>query len=85
MTPDSKREYTEIMRGRYLKADKKEKGKILDEFIKVTGYHRKAVIRVLLKKGSPGLAREDGQESIVLCSSPSNLFGKLATGYVPGA
>ena len=50
MTLSSIREYTEIMRGRYLKAAKKEKSKILDEFIKVTGYHRKAVIRVLLKK-----------------------------------
>ena len=50
MTLSSVREYTEIMRGRYLKAAKKEKSKILDEFIKVTGYHRKAVIRVLLKK-----------------------------------
>ena len=50
MTLNSRREYIEIMRARYLKADKKEKGKILDEFIKVTGYHRKAAIRVLTKK-----------------------------------
>ena len=50
MTLNSIREYTEIMRGRYLKADKKEKGQIIDKFIKVTGYHRKAVIRVLLRK-----------------------------------
>jgi hypothetical protein len=56
MTPNSKREYTEIMRGRYLKEAKKEKGKILDEFIKVTGYHRKAVIRVLLKKAECGVS-----------------------------
>ncbi len=56
MTENSKREYIEIMRGRYLKADKKEKGKILDEFIKVTGYHRKAAIRVLTKKIKPGIS-----------------------------
>ena len=37
------------MRKRYFKADKKEKGKILDEFLKVTGYHLKSAIRVLLK------------------------------------
>jgi len=57
MTPGSKREYIEIMRGRYLKADKKEKGKILDEFIKVTGYHRKAAIRVMIKKVKSGISR----------------------------
>ena len=47
MTRASIREYTEAVRGRYLRAAKKEKGKILDEFSKVTGYHRKAVIRLL--------------------------------------
>jgi len=57
MTLNSIREYTEIMRGRYLKADKKEKGKILDEFIKVTSYNRKAVIRVLLKKPELGISQ----------------------------
>jgi hypothetical protein len=57
MTLNSVREYAEIMRGRYLKAGKKEKGKVLDEFIKVTGYHRKAVIRVLLKTPEPGVSR----------------------------
>jgi hypothetical protein len=49
MTTKSIQEYAEIMRQRYIKEDKKEKGKILDEFIKVTGYHRKSAIRVLLK------------------------------------
>lgn len=57
MTLNSVREYTEVMRGRYLKAAKKEKGKILDEFIKVTGYHRKAAIRVLLKRPKPMSSR----------------------------
>jgi len=56
MTPGGKREYIEIMRGRYLKADKKEKGKILDEFIKVTGYHRKSAIRVLTKRVKSGVS-----------------------------
>jgi len=50
MTAKSIQEYAAIMRQRYLKAAKKEKGKILDEFIKVTGYHRKSAIRVLLKR-----------------------------------
>jgi hypothetical protein len=49
MTLNSINEYADIMRKRYLKARKKEKSQILDEFVKVTGYHRKAAIRVLLK------------------------------------
>ena len=47
MTRGSIREYTEAVRERYLHGSKKEKGKILDEFTKVTGRHRKAAIRLL--------------------------------------
>jgi len=59
MTRGSIREYTEAVRGRYLRALRKEKGRILDEFTQVTGYHRKAAIR-LLRHGSqpqPGKRR----------------------------
>ena len=49
MTPNGVKEYTEAIRGRYQRADKKGKGKILDEFVKVTGYHRKAANRLLNK------------------------------------
>ncbi|UCC91048.1 MAG: hypothetical protein JSW24_02580, partial [Dehalococcoidia bacterium] len=45
MTRTSRREYTEAVRWRYLQCSKRDKGKILDEFTKVTGYHRKAAIR----------------------------------------
>ena len=47
MTRGSIKEYTEAVRGRYIRASKKEKGKILDEFTEVVGYHRKAAIRIL--------------------------------------
>jgi hypothetical protein len=47
MTQRSIREYTEAVRGRYLRACRKEKGRILGEFTKVTGYHRKSAIRLL--------------------------------------
>ena len=47
MTRASIREYVEAVRWRYLRSSKKDKGKILDEFTKVTGYHRKTVIRLL--------------------------------------
>ena len=52
MTRGSIREYTEAVRSRYLGAAKKEKGRILEEFTQVTGYHRKAAIR-LLHRGKP--------------------------------
>ena len=43
----SKRELLETVQPRYLKANKREKQKILDEFTCATGYHRKYAIRVL--------------------------------------
>lgn len=52
MTRGSVREYTEAVKSRYLRARKDGKGKILDEFIQVTGYHRKAAIRLLHRKSS---------------------------------
>jgi len=51
MTRASIREYTEAVRGRYVRASKKEKGRILDEFTKVIGCHRKAAVR-LLRRGN---------------------------------
>jgi len=47
MSLNSKRELVDVVRGRYLKATKSEKQKILDEFTCATGYHRKHAIRVL--------------------------------------
>jgi hypothetical protein len=63
MTKASIEEYTEAVRGRYLKAMKKEKGRILDEFIQVSGYHRKAAIRLLHRDRSPGRRRRRGRQS----------------------
>jgi len=48
MTRGSVIEYTGVVRKRYLSVGRKEKGRILDEFVQVTGYHRKAAIRMLL-------------------------------------
>jgi hypothetical protein len=47
VTRQSIKEYLEAIRGRYHKASKEEKGKILDEFTQVTHLHRKAAIRLL--------------------------------------
>jgi hypothetical protein len=50
MSKRSKRELTEEIHPRYLKAGKVEKIKILDEYTSATGYHRKYAIK-LLKHG----------------------------------
>jgi len=47
MTRASIREYAEAVRERYLSASKMKRGRILDEFTKVTGCHRKAAIRLI--------------------------------------
>ncbi len=50
MSLKSKNELVEAVQPRYLKANKFEKQKILDEFTAATGYHRKHAIRVLKNK-----------------------------------
>jgi len=50
MSKGSRDELVKRVHPRYLKADKAEKGRILDEFVITTGYHRKHAIR-LLKHG----------------------------------
>ena len=70
MTRGGVKEYIEAIRERYLKAGRKEKGQILDEVTKVTGYHRKAAIRLLRRGwrakavGRRGRARQYGVEVV---------------------
>ena len=45
--PQAIREYLGRMRERYAQAARPAKGRLLDEVCEVTGYHRKAVIRLL--------------------------------------
>ena len=47
MTRRSILEYAQALKTRYGKASKEEKSQMLDEFIQVTGFHRKAAIRLL--------------------------------------
>ena len=61
MTRGSIREYTEAVRERYLKASKGEKGKILDEFVKVVGCHRKAAIRLINRGSKPRILNRPGR------------------------
>jgi hypothetical protein len=55
-------EYTEALRDRYLRAAKEEKGKMLDEFTKVTGLHRKAAIRLLHRRSRQGTGKKRGRK-----------------------
>jgi len=50
MSRKSKHELLEVIRPRYLKANKLEKQKMLDEFTSATNYHRKHAIRILKNK-----------------------------------
>lgn len=46
MTRTGGRECINVVRERYLRADKRGKGKIMDEAIQVTGYRRKSLPRL---------------------------------------
>jgi hypothetical protein len=67
MSQRSKREYLERIHGRYQRAGREQKKKILDEFCLICGHHRKHAIRLLrgaLKKARarPGPEAEYGAE-----------------------
>ena len=52
MNRGSVKEYVEAIRERYQRCTRREKKGILDQFTEVTGYHRKAAIRLLGRDGS---------------------------------
>jgi hypothetical protein len=58
MTIQSKREYLQAIRQRYLKASKEAKSPILDEFCNNCGYNRKYAIRLLKVQNKPGRAKK---------------------------
>lgn len=47
ISTQTRRELVKVVRNRYLESSLTDKGRILDEFIALTGYHRKHAIRVL--------------------------------------
>jgi hypothetical protein len=55
--PEAQREYLRRMRERYLVASRREKGRLLDEAMAVTGRHRKALIRIWRREPRPGRRR----------------------------
>ena len=70
MTRQSIREDARAIRDRYRQSGKEGKTKILDEFVKTTGLHRKAAIRLLNKdplahgREKRGRPRKYGSETI---------------------
>jgi hypothetical protein len=54
-------EYAEAVRGRYFQASKKAKTEMLNEFVATTGMHRKAVIRLLNRRGRPAGKKRNGR------------------------
>ena len=62
MGKHERRAYLEAIRGRYRKATRTGKARILDEFCAVCGYHRKYAIRLLGRKQSAPPARRVGRK-----------------------
>lgn len=62
MSKGSRDELVKRVHPRYLKADKAEKGRILDEFVITTGYHRKHAIRLLKHGLAPGQHERRGRK-----------------------
>ena len=58
MTRVTVHEYAAALRPRYRAVRRKEKGRILDEFCRTTGLHRKAAVRLLNEESRPRAVRQ---------------------------
>ena len=86
MRRSSVKEYAEALKERYRKAGRGEKGRILDEFTEVTGYHRKSAIRLLsgdstersgMRRGRPAQYGPEVKAALkVVWESTDRLCGK---------
>ena len=67
---EARRELIEALGERYRRSERVEKKKILDEFVRLAGYHRKHAIRVLsrergIKSSAPGMATRLYDEAVI--------------------
>lgn len=91
MTLNSVKEYVAAIRDRYGRSSKEEKGKILDEFEKVTGYHRKAAIRLLIRvskpvgkhRGRPSRYNDALEPLITIWEASDRLCSKRLQPFIP--
>jgi hypothetical protein len=60
----SKHDLVDAQRARYLKASRADKGRILDEFVAATGYHRKRAITLLRDGPPPPRAGQGGRPRV---------------------
>jgi hypothetical protein len=89
----TRRELVEAVGERYRGADRASKGKVLDEFVAVTGLHRKHAMRILRQKAAP--SRQSARPErriyteavrtalIVLWEASDRLCGKRLRPLVP--
>ena len=59
MRRSSVKEYTETVMQHYTGASRREKSQLLDEFTRVTGYHRKSAVRMLSGAVPPAQPRDE--------------------------
>jgi hypothetical protein len=92
VTERAREEYAEAVRARYQQADKAGKGRILDEYCRVTHCHRKAAIRRLRHARrraarAPGRPRRYGPELLPalerVWAASDHLCGKLLAPMIP--
>jgi hypothetical protein len=69
MSKAEKQAYLRAIRGRYAKARRGEKSKILDEFCAVCGYHRKYALRLLGRPPSRRAPAKPGRPSQYACEA----------------
>lgn len=92
MTERARREYAEALRPRYQQATKSQRGRLLDEYCRATGMHRKAAIRCLGRRvrssrRAPGRPRRYGPELLPalerVWGASNRLCGKLLAPILP--
>lgn len=92
ITLSTRRELTAAVRQRYLAADRNDKKLILDEFTKVSGYHRKHAIRILThgptSEAKSRIVRRIYQQAakealIVLWEAADRICGKRLKALLP--
>ena len=88
----TRRELTVAISQRYRAADRNGKKLILDEFVKLTSYHRKHAIRLLTKEGCTHQGRQVGHRTyleavkealIVLWETSDRICGKRLKSLLP--
>jgi len=92
VTERARREYAAVLRAQYTLADKRERGRILDEYCRTTRCHRKSAIRCLgrVPAGAgrrPGRPARFGRECLPILErlwrASDYLSGKLLAAVVP--